>query len=257
MDRDDPPVSTALALSDGTQWHNDQRQIVVQANQLIRAAYTMPLLTQRLFLLALSKVTSEKYPKSNTCIGVVVSVKDWMLTYGSERPWRDLKTAAKDLMKRQLVLNPLQADGRKEINFCDSTTYYEGMGYCEIKFGYSISVYLAGMLDQFTQMDLLNLSKFKSRNTVRLYELLSQMRTRGKAKWWLKISLQEFRVVMGYGKKTAYTRTAELKRAVIDPAIQEINERSDLYVEVEYEKAGRTITALLFRFRDNEQLGLL
>jgi plasmid replication initiation protein len=225
---------------------------VVQDNSLIRSAYTMPLNTKRLFLLATSKINSMNFAGINTCIGVTVSAEEWNKLYGGTNVWKELKLATQDLMKRHLMVCPLDKKYQRVINFCDSVDYYHRESRCEIRFSYSISKMLAGMLDEFTKVDLLNVAKFDSKHSVRVYELLNQMKNTNE-QWWLRIGLDEFRACMGLSDRQ-YQRFAELKRTVITPSINEINSKSDLSVEVEYLKRGRKIDSLHFRFKPCDQM---
>jgi plasmid replication initiation protein len=45
-----------------------------------------------------------------------------------------------------------------------------------------------------------------------------------------------------------------LNRDVIKPAIEELNQRSDLIIKFETIKKGRTVAALVFEFKQNNQL---
>ena len=51
--------------------------------------------------------------------------------------------------------------------------------------------------------------------------------------------------------------TKELKRAVLNPSIKQLNEKSDLFCIVQDIKEGRTITGFKFVFRTQEQKKLL
>ncbi|NCC36862.1 MAG: RepB family plasmid replication initiator protein, partial [Chloroflexia bacterium] len=50
-----------------------------------------------------------------------------------------------------------------------------------------------------------------------------------------------------------YDRVGNLKVRVIDPAMREINETSDIMCEYEQRKRGRKVTGFLFLIRDNQR----
>lgn len=226
--------------------------IAVQDNALVRSAYTMELREKRLLLMAISRIDSSSYPKHGQCISVELNRDEWAEMFPSGNPWRDMRTACKGLMRRQVTMNP-NSQNELIMNWVDSIQYSEG-GVARLMFGYSISVYLAGMLDEFTQIDLLDVAKFNSKHTVRIYELLSQM-VNDKPEWWLKITIDEFRTYLGIGEK--YPRFSQLNQYVLRPALKELSDKSDWNIDVEHIKTGRAVTSLMFRFKEKDQLNLI
>ena len=65
------------------------------------------------------------------------------------------------------------------------------------------------------------------------------------------ISIDDFRFAMDVVNTNKGTK--ELKRAVLNPAIKQLNEKSDLFCIVQDIKDGRTITGFKFVFRTQEQ----
>ena len=103
------------------------------------------------------------------------------------------------------------------------------------------------MLEQFTTIDLLAISQLSSTHAVRLYELLSQFKSTG----YRVMTLDDFRFAMDCVNTNKGTK--ELKRAVLNPSIKQLNEKSDLFCIVQDIKEGRTITGFKFVFRTQEQ----
>jgi plasmid replication initiation protein len=240
-----------------TRWDNNPNGVAVQDNDLIRAAYQMSLNTKRLFLLSISKINSMNYAKKGTCIGVKITAAEWADLYGKDGAWKSLKKATSGLMKTQVTISPLDKNMKKVLNVLDSAEYYEGDGKCELRFGWSTSNLLAGMLDQFTQINLLATARFTSRNTVRLYELLSQMKNRNNDKFWLQMSIDEVKVCMGFNL-LQYPRFTDFRRCVLEPSIAEISAQSDLKItSVEYIKEKKKVVSMRFNFIPNDQMPLL
>jgi hypothetical protein len=100
------------------------------------------------------------------------------------------------------------------------------------------------------RLDLFSL--FKGRHTRPLYDLLSPLadvETRG---WW---DLAAFRRLSGLPGEVVDRPFSELRRQVIEPALEEINAVSDLSVQVEYRRRGNRVTAVKFRVtRKNDSL---
>jgi plasmid replication initiation protein len=56
------------------------------------------------------------------------------------------------------------------------------------------------------------------------------------------------------GISDKYPQYRDLSKRVIKPAIEELNLRSDLIIEFETIKKGRSVVALSFEFKKNSQL---
>ena len=97
----------------------------------------------------------------------------------------------------------------------------------------------------FTQYLLEQVSEFKSKYSIRLYELLAK---------WIKLEqtekyeLSDLRNKLGI-LENEYKSVAYLKRDVLDKAVKEINEKSDLDVKYNQFKVGRNITHIQFKIK--------
>lgn len=79
----------------------------------------------------------------------------------------------------------------------------------------------------------------KNKYTVRIYQLISRWKDRG----GLKISVDDFKDWLGLDEK--YNDYFDLKRRVIDPAYNELYERSDCWFEIsQVEKEGKAVKYL-------------
>ncbi len=100
-----------------------------------------------------------------------------------------------------------------------------------------------GIEQFFSQYAIEATASFNSVYSVRLYELLVQWKT---AKKTPIFELETFRSQMGLGVNE-YTRMSDFKRRVLDLAVNEINDKSDLKVSYEQVKKGRTIIGFKFK----------
>lgn len=119
-----------------------------------------------------------------------------------------------------------------------------------LSFALGIIPYLSQLSREFTKYKLKHVARFESVYSIRLYELLVQWNSSGEREIeveWLK---NQFQV----GEK--YSRLVDLKKRVIDPAVEEINKHSNLWVRYGQRKLGRTITHFQFQFglKDKPQL---
>ena len=217
------------------------RLSITQDNQLIEACYSMTLNEKRVLFLGISSVDPMIFPDSTVPLVCEINVDQWREYFPSDNPWRDIKDAADRLLTRYVTLHPRSGITEK-ITWFDSVKYMENEGRIVIKFGYSIRIRLSGMLEQFTKIDLLSVNKLKTLHSIRLYELLSQFKKTG----YRKISVEDFKFSMNCSN--SYARIAELKRRVLEPAMKEINNFSDMKATYREVKLGRKITDFEFFF---------
>ncbi|MDD0441774.1 replication initiation protein, partial [Shigella sonnei] len=121
-----------------------------------------------------------------------------------------------------------------EFRWVSSRTYFKKEGRFRIAMTDEVMLYLTQLKGQFTQYQLKHIAYFNSVHSIRIYELITQYRSVGsreitveKLKEWLQV-------------ENKYPRFNSLNQRVLEPAITEINEKSDLVVEVEQIKRGRT-----------------
>lgn len=102
-----------------------------------------------------------------------------------------------------------------------------------------------GVKEFFTQYLLSQTSQLNSVYSARLYELLIQWRSTGKVPM---IELGDFREQLGIGVNE-YQRIDHFKARVLESAIKEINEKTDIKAEYEQHKKGRLIIGFSFKFK--------
>ncbi|MEQ5740703.1 replication initiation protein, partial [Providencia rettgeri] len=129
--------------------------------------------------------------------------------------------------------------------------YFDGEGKIEIVFSDLIMPYLTQLKGQFTSIAVKNISALKRTYSIRIYELLMQFKATGDR----LIGIDDFRTMLGLGNKYKEFRT--LNDAVLKPAIQELNEKSDLLVTVDKVKNGRAVGSLHLHFKEDKQIKMM
>ena len=100
----------------------------------------------------------------------------------------------------------------------------------------------------FTKFALEQVAPMKSVYSVRLYELLNQWRQAKK----VSFNLDVFRGQLGV-EETEYKAMSDFKRRVLDLAVNEINEKSDLKISYEQVKKGVSIVGFKFKVLTKSQ----
>lgn len=105
-----------------------------------------------------------------------------------------------------------------------------------------------GIKDFFTQYLLSQTAQLNSTYSARLYELLIQWRAVGKTPLF---ELATFREQLGIGVNE-YKRMDHFKTRVLDLAISEISEKTDIEATYQQHKKGRSISGFSFSFKQKK-----
>jgi len=165
-----------------------------------------------------------------------------------------LKEALKTLARTVLEWNILDEDGAQEE--WGATTL---LAQAVIKGGYCVYAYSPELCEKLYRPEiyaLLNLSiqrKFSSGYALALYENCLRYRRIGTTGW---IGLDILRRLLGIAEPENgyYQDFRKLNDKVIKPAVRQVNETSDLLLEVEYQRDRRRVTAVRFQVEDNPQM---
>lgn len=163
-----------------------------------------------------------------------------------ENGYLRLREASMHLLKRYFsFVNP--KNNIVMSNWLSQVEYLENQGGINIVFTPAVVegiTRIDGAIDFFTKYLLSNTIKFKSVYSVRLYELITQFRNKKNKKTDF-FPIDIFRKQLGIEPKQ-YQGMSDFKKYVLDKAVGEINEHSDLTIEYIQVKDGRTITGFYF-----------
>jgi plasmid replication initiation protein len=128
--------------------------------------------------------------------------------------------------------------------------YYDGEGFVDLGFSPNVIPYLTLLSQRFTSYELQHITQLNSSYAIRLYELLKQFAQNGER----VIPLEWFKERLELADQ--YPRFFDLKRRVIQPAVNEINAYTDLEVKWDTVRKGRKVMSLMFTFNETKQTKL-
>ena len=223
---------------------------MVKANAVVEASYHLTIYEQRILLACIAQINS----KGSLSIEdeFEISVKDIVAMSdlkNIDEAYTLLEKAADKFKTRTVFIgdtNPEKSeDERTSINWTSKVTYKKKLGKVILRFGYDIIPYLSEISGRYTKYELHNVTRFKSSYSIRLYEMFKQWNESGKR----KIEITELKKQLQVEEN--YPAMCDFKKRVIDVAIKEINDYSDIYVNKPTQiKAGRVITHLCFTFKE-------
>ena len=218
-----------------------REELVVQSNDLIRNArtlrYDLSVSEQKLIIYLISKLCADDTDFKK----VKFSISEYCDVCGIQKSGREyerVKNSIKQLRDKSYWIK----NDREEILFAWLDTArivkYETV---ELVLSEALRPYLLELRKNFTAYQLINVLCLKSKYSIRLYEIFKSYLWLGK---W-EVSIDDFRESIYL--KDKYKLFKELKRNVIDPSIREINKYTDLQIEYEAIKIGRSIEKLQFK----------
>lgn len=228
---------------------------VSKDKQIIDAAYNLTLVELRIILANISTIN----PLSKITRDMVffLSPEEYSIFFGvSENTARkELKQGAETLFNREIKVFNVNDDGKKTGTTHrwlsakikeeeDSGVIKEkGDGVVGIQFSEEIIPFLTNIKPPFSTYKLREVSKMKSVNSIRIYELMIQYKLYKKR----TIPLDALREFLMTGTK--YPRYYDFKKNILESAKKEINKLSDINISIKEIKKGTTVTSLVFSFK--------
>jgi len=214
---------------------------VVKHNAIIDAGYRLSIYESRILLTCISQINSMGEIGLNDSFTVTAQDLKGLVGLDDKNTYKQLEKAADRLLHRLIVVN-LPSDVILKTHWVSSVKYIKKSGKVELKFAQDIIPYISQLRREFTKYRLNNILMFKSNYSIRIYELLVKWGGNEKTITveWLKDKFQ---------LADKYTRIGNLKAKVLDIAVQEINQHSDMRVQYSQIKQGRNVTGFKFQYR--------
>lgn len=217
--------------------------LISKHNALVEAKYRLSLQEQRI----IAFMCAEIKPEDKDFKPYRFVIKDFAELIGllGENYYSQLKKVTRSLTTRGLTLR----EGNKEIQltWLCAATYHKKEGYVELQFHPYLKPYLLHLRDCFTQYQLGEILKLRSKYAFRLYELCKKNELLGKYKY----EIEQLRELLGV-VKGELKLWADFRRRCLEPAIKEINKKTDLKIKYSTEKLGRRIKWIILNINKKE-----
>lgn len=222
--------------------------LVVKSNALVQASYKLSLNEQRLILLAVSGLHSQRpgvRPGFNQVDGIRISADEFAEAFNlpSNKAYEALKEATNDLYERSIF--EISGKSVSKMRWVSAVKYHDGEGWAVLSFTPHVTPHLTSLSGKFTEYRLGQVANLRSTYAIRIFEWCVQFADNG----WLHIELPDLVKRLGVN----YIRFVDIRRKIIDPAIAELRAKSNLHIDWKPVKVGRKVTAIRFEFREAEQ----
>ena len=235
-------VHAEVQQSDNDNIEQQQKLLVYKSNYLVNASYKLTLNEQRIILLAISKIDSRDEYHNKT---IKIESNEFCKRFSVKKSdfYNTINLTLESLFNR--VVRIKNNEIKHEFRFISSKKYYNNLSYFEITFSNEIMSYLIDLKDNFSRYDLKHVVNFKNKHSVRIYELLNEFSYKNIKKRVIKI--EELKECLDL--KNEYSRFNSFRQSVIDKAVNEINEHTN--ISVKYNKiynSSKSVEAIEFVF---------
>ena len=229
-----------------------KKDLVVKTNRLNQAFQVLTLAELHIVQLAIVDAR-ETGTGLNTDTPLRIDARRYAEVFNTTRQnaYQRMKEAEDTLFNRRFSF--YDDDGKLvKSRWIQQVRYLDDEGAIELVFTLAVVQGISridGVKEFFTQYLLSQTAQLNSVYSARLYELLIQWRSTGKVPI---IDLGDFREQLGIGINE-YQRMHHFKARVLEAAIKEINEKTDIKAEYEQHKKGRVISGFSFKFKKKPQ----
>lgn len=229
------------------------KNLVVKDNALINASYNLELVEQRLILLAIVEArASGKGISPNNSLTITAS--SYMNNYHTNRntAYQALKDACNNLFERQFSYIETNAKGSTEVvrsRWVSEIRYIDNEASVRLIFSPTVAPLITLLEKNFTSYELEQVSELNSKYAVRLYEIVIAWRSTSKTPM---IAIDELRDRLGV-LDDEYQITGDFKKRVLDYALKQINDKTDITITYEQHKNGRKIVGFTFTVKQKSK----
>lgn len=249
--------------------------VISKSNALIEGAYDLSPAEHNLLTLAINKLHGQRTNGKQ----VFITAKEFAIANQvSEKYAYDiLKQTATRLHERKLKCTIYVDEGKKvageddiysiarpkgfhkpmkmHFNWLQAVAYQDENGFIYLMFSDPLAYLIGKTGEAYTKYDYLKTNDLDGFHAKRLYELVNKWKgakpTNGNKHPQIVMALDEWKEFFGCADK--YPKTAEFKRRVVLPSIEQINKQGDFTLTLDQEKVGRIITHFIITIKDNQK----
>jgi plasmid replication initiation protein len=224
------------------------KDLVIKANWLNQAIAPLSIPELRIIQLAVidARETGKGLSPDNP---LRIDASRYAEAFGTTRQnaYARMKEAEATLFKRQFTFTDTDGYPVKSA-WVQDVKYFDGVGAIEMRLTYQVIrgiTRIDGAAEFFTQYLLSQTANLSNAYAVRLYELLIQWRSVGKSP---EFKLESLRSQLGLCVNE-YQQMCHFKAKVLNLALTQINDHTDIIATYEQHKTGRNITGFTFKFK--------
>ena len=249
-----------------TSWQKQPSEgtVVWQHNRLAEARYELSPREQKLLLYVIAMIE----PEDADFKRYVVNISDFarLTKLSKDDLYRELRELAEGLKSKVLLIpDHFDVETGKTVKlitswFSDALISPNGEGYFAVEISRNLKPYLLQVKREFYQFKLQQVMQMRSAYGIRLYQWLKRWQFRRK----MQVTVTDLRGIMGAAQPSQRGKVvnslvpyADFKRRAVQPAVEEINEKSDILVGFSEIKAkgSKAVESLAFTIMSKSSSG--
>lgn len=228
-------------------------KLITKDNKLINASYSLGIPEQRVIFLAIVEARAQKQMiDARGVLQIHASSYQEQFKVEKHTSYGALKSAVTGLFESSFEYSDIHEQTGKlahhVVRWVQKISYIDTAGMIELQFTDAVIPLITRLSEQYTEYDLKQVSELQSEYAIRLYELMAQWKTVGKTN---KIPIDDLRKKLGV-KPEQYKAMNNFKARVLDLAISQINDFTDVTATYEQHKTGKAITGFTFTFKQKK-----
>lgn len=222
-------------------------QLIVKRNDFIqKARHQLSLQEQKIVLYLISHVK----PNDTDFTEQVFSIAEFCRFCGmhedSGKNYSDIKNALKSLRDRSVWIE-LENGSETTLSWINKATINQRSGIIRLKLDEDLKPFLLLLTEQYTLYEIRYTLAMKSQYSIRLYELLKSYAYKKN----VTFEIDELKRLLDAEN---HKLNGHFKNKVLDIAVREINEYTDISVEYSFQKEGRRYAHVWFSIDRKEAL---
>ena len=212
---------------------------VRKANQLIQQShFNLSTQQQKIIIYLISKIN----PYDKEFKEYTFDIRDFCEICGidvkSGGNYSELKEQIKKIADKSSWIE-FNDDEESLVRWIEKPRIKKNSGIIKIRLDEDLKPYLLQLKANYTQYDIIYTLSFKSKYSIRLYELIKSVHYNELDEYEITYTIKDLRRLLGAEN---YTKYSHFKDRVLETALSEINSYSDKIVMYKTKRQGRSIT---------------
>lgn len=209
---------------------NKDVKLIYQHNIITSGRYDYSACMLDILFMVLSGLEKDKFEYN-------IHVNDIEYITGRKWNYQQLREATESIGSRMFEIET--PERLRQMWLFEYVDYIKGSGSFNVKINESARPYFFELKNNFTSMQLKSVLNCSSKYAKRIYGIACQWRSLGTKRF----EIEEFKKMLGLidrKGKEQFERLSDFKKYVLDVAVKQINENTDIQIEYELKKRGRS-----------------
>lgn len=232
-------------------FENPRNKKVRKSNELIqKSRFNLTLQQQKIILFLISQISPYDEDFKTYHFNIIEFCNICGIDIKGGKSYEELKNNIKAIADKSMWIT-LPDNNNKETLFrwIEAPVIEKNSGIIELRLNQALKPYLIQLRENFTQYDIVFTLLFKSKYSIRLYELIKSIHFNEENKYIKDFPLTELKALMG---ADTYKTYQDFKRYALNPAIEEINKTSDKIISYTPIKRGRKVDIIRLTIETKE-----